>query len=335
MTVKRVMFLTGAAVLLATIGAFERTAGANSAIQFTDVTAAAGIRFKHDNGAFGKKYLPETMGSGCAFLDVDGDGWQDILLVQSTSWPGRRRRQDAFRARALPEQPERHVHGRHAQRGSCGRDVRPGCRRGGLRQRRRCRHLSSRRSAPTGSFSNDGAGRFEDVTAQAGVGDPGFSASALWFDYDRDGRLDLFVANYVRWSIETDRFCSLDGKTKSYCTPEAYKGQSPTLYRNNGDGTFEDVTKKAGLLRPGEQDARPRADRLRQRRLARRVRRQRHAAQPVVSQQGRRHVRRRRLSRPASRSTKQAWRAPAWASMRRTTTARAARASSSAISRTR
>ena len=103
---------------------------------------------------------------------------------------------------------------------------------------------------PNRLFRNAGAGRFEDVTAKAGVGDPGFSSSALWFDYDGDGRLDLFVANYVEWSIEQDRHCSLDGKTKWSCTPEAYKGQSPTLYRNKGDGTFENVTKKAGLQDP-------------------------------------------------------------------------------------
>jgi hypothetical protein len=99
-------------------------------------------------------------------------------------------------------------------------------------------------------FRNRGGGRFEDVTERAGVADTGFSTSALWFDYDRDGRLDLFVGHYVDWSIEKDLFCTLDGRTKSYCTPESYKGQSPTLYRNKGDGTFENVTKKAGLYDP-------------------------------------------------------------------------------------
>ena len=97
-------------------------------------------------------------------------------------------------------------------------------------------------------YRTAGGGRFEDVTARTGVGDPGFSTSALWFDYDNDGKLDLYVANYVQWSVEKDLFCTLDGKSKSYCTPESYSGASGTLYHNRGDGTFEDVTRKAGLF---------------------------------------------------------------------------------------
>mgnify|MGYP001792932559 CR=1 FL=1 len=97
---------------------------------------------------------------------------------------------------------------------------------------------------------NLGNGKFADVTAKAGVADPGFSSSALWFDYDNDGKLDLFVAHYIEWSIETDQYCSLDNKNKSYCTPQRYKGQSATLFHNKGNGTFENVTKRAGLYDP-------------------------------------------------------------------------------------
>ncbi|HYE16434.1 MAG TPA: CRTAC1 family protein, partial [Pyrinomonadaceae bacterium] len=103
---------------------------------------------------------------------------------------------------------------------------------------------------PDQLFRNLGNGKFQNVTQRAGVGDPGFGTSAAWLDYDRDGRLDLFVANYVEWSPETDVHCTLDGTTKSYCTPQKYKGQSPTLYRNRGDGRFDNVTARAGLQDP-------------------------------------------------------------------------------------
>jgi hypothetical protein len=241
----------GAAVLLGTLagGAFSAgSAGQSPAkpagLHFTDVTAAAGIRFRHNSGAAGKKYLPETMGSGAAFLDADDDGWQDVLLVQSMDWPGskksksvmalyRNNRNGTFTDVTASAGLAHELYGLGAAAADYDNDGDT--------------DIYITALGPNRLFRNAGAGRFEDVTARAGVGDPGFSASAAWFDYDRDGRLDLFVTNYVEWSIETDQFCTLDGKTKSYCTPESYKGQSPTLYRNQGNGTFENVTKKAGI----------------------------------------------------------------------------------------
>jgi hypothetical protein len=98
-------------------------------------------------------------------------------------------------------------------------------------------------------FQNTGRGQFVDVTEKAGLGGrSSFSTSAVWFDYDRDGLLDLLVCNYVKWSPERDVFCSLDGKRKSYCTPEAYHGETCWLFRNRGNGTFEDVTAKSGIF---------------------------------------------------------------------------------------
>jgi len=88
------------------------------------------------------------------------------------------------------------------------------------------------------------------VTQSSGIHNAAFAASAAWFDYDRDGKPDLFVANYVQWSAKTDLWCSLDGATKSYCTPESYKGNSSKLFHNLGNGKFEDVTQKAGLADP-------------------------------------------------------------------------------------
>ena len=98
-------------------------------------------------------------------------------------------------------------------------------------------------------FKNTGKGTFVDVTNASGLGHrQALSTSALWFDYDRDGHLDLFVCNYVKWSPEHDVFCSLDGKHKSYCTPEAYRGETCWLFHNRGDGTFEDVTATSGIF---------------------------------------------------------------------------------------
>jgi enediyne biosynthesis protein E4 len=214
---------------------------------FVDVTAAAGIAFRHQNGAFGRKYLPETMGSGGAFLDADGDGWLDIFLVNSKTWPGRpasRARHALYRNNANGTFSDVTVasglgvemYGMGVAAADYDNDGRVDIYLTGLDGNR--------------LFRGTGAGKFVDVTEKARVPGGGFSTSALWFDYDRDGRLDLYVARYVEWSIDKDLHCTLDGKTKSYCTPESYKGQSPILYRNRGDGTFEDATQAAGLYAP-------------------------------------------------------------------------------------
>jgi len=216
-------------------------------IQFTDVTAQAGINFKHNSGAFGKKYLPETVGSGCAFIDYDNDGWQDILLINSMSWPGH-------------AGPKSYPALYHNNKNGTFTDV---TKEAGLAVEMYGLGCAVADYDNDGFddiyitclganhlFRNLGNGKFQDVTAKAGVGDTGFSTSAVWFDYDKDGKLDLFVCNYVDWSIDKDLYCTLDGKNKSYCTPESYKGQSSTLYHNRGDGTFENVTERAGLKDP-------------------------------------------------------------------------------------
>jgi enediyne biosynthesis protein E4 len=225
-------------------GAGVRAAGQP---QFTDVTTAAGVRFRHNSGAAGKKYLPETLGSGGAFLDADNDGWQDIFLVNSRNWPGQS---------GAPSYPALYRNNRNGTFTDITRQAGLAVEMYGLGVSAADYDNDGRTDiyvpglGPNRLFHNTGSGKFEDVTARAGVGDPGFSASAAWFDYDSDGKLDLFVTNYVEWTLETDRYCTLDGKSKSYCTPESYKGQSPTLYRNRGNGTFENVTRKAGLYDP-------------------------------------------------------------------------------------
>jgi hypothetical protein len=216
-------------------------------IEFTDVSAPAGIRFKHNSGATGKKYLPETIGAGGAFLDYDNDGWQDIFLVNSASWPETKGRK-TFSALY------------HNNKDGTFTDVTG---QAGLAVEMYGLGVAAADYDSDGNidiyvtcvganrlFRNLGTGKFAEVSAKAGVADPGFSTSAAWFDYDRDGKLDLYVCNYVEWSVERDAHCSLDNKNKSYCTPQVYKGQSPTLYRNRGDGTFENTTQRAGLFDP-------------------------------------------------------------------------------------
>lgn len=212
-------------------------------VRFIDVTASAGIHFRHYNGAKGKKWLPETMGSGCAFADLDGDGWPDILLMNDKDWkPGSTRHTLAL---------YRNNHDgtfTDVTKGS-GMDV-PMYAMGVAVADYDNDGLPDIYITALGGdhlFHNEGHDHFRDVTAASGIHNANFGTSAAWFDYDRDGKADLIVANYVRWTPKTDVWCSMDGKTKSYCTPESYKGESLRLYRNLGDGRFEDVTKKAGL----------------------------------------------------------------------------------------
>ena len=218
--------------------------------RLVDVTASAGIRFRHNSGAYGGKLLPETLGAGCAFLDYDRDGWQDILLVNGTDWPGHQREHksepstlklyrnnrngtfsDVTRSAGLAVE----MYGMGVAIGDYDNDGFPDILITCVGQNR--------------LFRNTGKGTFVDVTKSSGLdGRQAMSTSALWFDFDRDGLLDLFVCNYVKWSPEHDVFCSLDGKHKSYCTPEAYRGETCWLFRNRGNGTFEDLTPTSGMF---------------------------------------------------------------------------------------
>ena len=218
-----------------------------SPVAFTDVTARSGVTFRHTSGAFGKKYLPETMGSGVVVLDVDNDGRQDLFFVNGKDLAGTPAVAACRRSTATPAAARSPTSRRAA--GLAVRDVRHG-RRGRRLRQRRVIDLFVTALGGNRLFRNTGKGAFEDVTQRAGVGRAGFSSSAAWFDYDKDGRLDLIVANYVQWQLEKDIHCTLDGKTKSYCTPESYKGETPFLFRNLGNGTFEDATTKAGLNDP-------------------------------------------------------------------------------------
>src|SRR4051794_24519333 len=203
---------------------------------FTDVTAAAGIKFVHNSGRAGKKYLPETLGSGCAFVDLDGDGWPDILMINSKDWTPRGRRSVAalyrnnkngtFTDITAGSGLDIEMYGMGVAVGDYDNDGRDDVYITALEGD----HL----------FRNLGGGKFTDVTKASGIVNANFGTSAAWLDYDHDGRLDLFVANYVQWQQKNDLWCSLDGTTKSYCTPESYKGTRSRLFHNLGDGKFQD-----------------------------------------------------------------------------------------------
>ena len=216
-------------------------------VVFTDVTHAAGIEFEHHNGRSGKKYLPETLGSGCAFLDYNGDAWPDILLINSRGWeplagqPGRgqattsalyrNNKNGTFTDVTAEVGLAIEMYGMGAAIGDYDNDGDD--------------DIYITALGGDRLFRNDGGAAFTDVTEKAGIVNADFGTSAAWLDYDLDGRLDLFVANYVVWSPEEDLPCSMDGATKSYCTPESYRGVSSRLFRNVGEGRFEDATRQA------------------------------------------------------------------------------------------
>ncbi|HYP14244.1 MAG TPA: VCBS repeat-containing protein, partial [Bryobacteraceae bacterium] len=219
---------------------------ADAGVQFKDVTAAAGIKFTHNSGRAGKKYLPETMGSGAAFFDADGDSWPDVLLLNSKDWSSRGRkslsalyrnnRNGTFTNITAGSGLDIEMYAMGVAAADYDNDGREDLYITALEGDR--------------LFHNEGSGKFRDVTKAAGIQNANFATSAAWLDYDKDGRADLFVANYVQWTAKGDLWCSLDGATKSYCTPESYKGTISRLFRNVDGKRFEDVTHKAGIADP-------------------------------------------------------------------------------------
>ncbi len=228
----------------------EHTAATPPPVHFTDITRQAGITFSHHNGAYGEKLLPETMGGGVAFLDFDNDGDQDLLFVNSSNWPERRAEDGA--------QPTMALYANDGQGAFLDATAATGM------------QISLYgMGVAAGDYDNDGftdlfitavganrllhneGGVFRDVTDSAGVAgaDDAWSTSAAFLDYDNDGDLDLFVANYVRWSRDTDLDIDfrLTGIGRAYGPPTTFAGSYPYLYRNDGTGQFTDVSASAGI----------------------------------------------------------------------------------------
>ena len=226
-------------------------------IAFTDITSSIGIDFVHETGAVGDKWMPETMGSGCAFLDYDGDDDDDILLINSSGWQsntnsgttGKLYRNDGnevFSDVTASAKLDMTVYGMGVTAADYDADADLDI------------YLTT--LGPNLLLDND-KGSYTDSAVRAGVAGslwqdeagrshPEWSTSAVWVDVDNDGWIDLFVTNYVRWSSDTDLFFSFDGVNKSYATPQQYSGSTCRLFRNLGNRTFDDITETAGVFLP-------------------------------------------------------------------------------------
>ena len=246
-------------IALALVGCLIAAAPAPE-VQFSDVTQAFGIDFKHENSATSNKYLIETMGGGVALLDYDNDGRLDIFFTNGAKID------DPMPSGKMPDKSDRKFWNRlyHQNADGTFTDV---TEKAGLTGAQQNYYAMG---AAVGDYDNDGFediyvtgyggntlyhnngnGTFTDVTKTAGVAAGGWSASAGFFDYDNDGKLDIFVTRYLDWSFKTNRYC---GEQKpgyrAYCHPDNYDGVTNILYHNNGDGTFTDVSQKAGIANP-------------------------------------------------------------------------------------
>jgi hypothetical protein len=214
---------------------------------FVDATATSGVDFRHVNGASGEMYFVETNGSGCGVFDYDNDGDLDLFLVQGGALPG------CLEAGPFSSRLYRNDGGLRftdvTDAAGCGATIYGTGVLCGDYDGDGWRDLFIYGLGQAVLFRNRGDGTFADVTAASGIRDGRYAGTALWADFDRDGDLDLFVGNYVKWTVALHRTCALPPAEKSYCHPDVFEPEADLLWRNDGDGTFTDVTAAAGLVR--------------------------------------------------------------------------------------
>ncbi|MGH9870582.1 MAG: CRTAC1 family protein [Candidatus Polarisedimenticolia bacterium] len=231
--------------------ALAAAAPAAPPVVYTDVTSSSGIAFRHVHGGSGQKYYVETMGSGACWFDYDNDGDIDLYAVNSGGLPGWTGKEDTS-SRLYRNDGQ----GRFADvtaAAGVGNDGRygMGCTAGDIDGDGDRDLYVTTFNSPNVMFRNDGQGRFTDFTAASGTGDPRWSASAAFGDIDNDGDLDLYVANYIDFTLDNNKYCGEQGPgRRAYCHPDVYNGVPDSLYRNRGDGRFDDVSAAAGVADP-------------------------------------------------------------------------------------
>ena len=245
------MKLLGAGLAVPPLAKWASPAG--NPVRFVDVAGSAGITFQHENAASPQKYLIETMGAGCGWIDYDQNGLLDLYLVNGAATPARSPapapRSALYRNNGDGTFTDITSVARVGAEGLFGMGVAVGD-----YDNDGFPDLFVLGYGRCILYHNNGNGTFSDVTSQAGVGNLGrWGSSAAWFDYDNDGHLDLVIANYVDWSPQHNFYCGDSGPgMRSYCHPDDFHPQAPTLYHNRGDGTFSDVSKSSGVgLKPG------------------------------------------------------------------------------------
>ena len=223
-------------------------AEADADIQFIDVTQEAGIHWRHTDGRSGQKYFMETLGSGAAFFDYDADGDPDLYFVNGAPLPG-------YVAQEVPTNCLYRNNGDGTftdvteKSGVGDTGYGHGCAVGDYNNDGQL-DLYVTNYGTNRLYRNNGDGTFTDVAEIAGVTEPRWSSSCAFADYDRDGNLDLYVVNYIVFDMDENPWCGLKEKgIRAYCEPDNFPAQSDTLFRNNGDGTFTDVTKSAGIYK--------------------------------------------------------------------------------------